>query len=295
MKFFEKHPMLLIMVGVLGCGLAGVFVKFSTAPSALTAAIRLLWTVLLLSPVTLGSKAFRSELVSISKKEALLSALSGLFLAVHFTIWFESLRYTSVAISTTICCTEVVWVTLGFCIFLKGKISLKAILAICVTMLGNLLIAWVDLGSASGLLGDLMALAAALLLAAYTILGRVVRMNVSTTVYTYICYSACAVALVIWCVAQGLDFAGYGYSPYLAGLLLAVFSTILGHSIFNWCIKFYTPSFVSACKLCIPITSAVFAFLAFAEVPTLLQFVGCLVILGGMCWYYSIESKNSKG
>ena len=296
MKYFEKHPMLLVVVGIVGCGLAGVFVKLSAAPSAMTAAVRLLWTVLLLSPVTLGSRSFRQELLSVSKKDALLSALSGLFLAVHFVIWFESLRYTSVAISTTICCTEVVWVTLGFCLILKGSISRKALLAIGVTLLGNVLIAWADLGTASGLLGDLMSLAAAVLLAAYTIIGRVVRMNVSTTVYTYICYSACALVLVLTCLVQGLDFAGYGYSPYVAGLLLAVFSTILGHSIFNWCLKFFTPSFVSASKLCIPITSAVFAFLAFSEIPTALQLIGCLVILGGMCWYYMIESgaKNEK-
>ena len=296
MKYFEKHPMLLVVVGIVGCGLAGVFVKLSAAPSAMTAAVRLLWTVLLLSPVTLGSRSFRQELLSVSKKDALLSALSGLFLAVHFVIWFESLRYTSVAISTTICCTEVVWVTLGFCLILKGSISRKALLAIGVTLLGNVLIAWADLGTASGLLGDLMSLAAAVLLAAYTIIGRVVRMNVSTTVYTYICYSACALALVLTCLVQGLDFTAYGFSPYVAGLLLAIFSTILGHSIFNWCLKFFTPSFVSASKLCIPITSAVFAFLAFSEIPTALQVIGCLVILGGMCWYYMIESgvKNEK-
>lgn len=292
MKYFEKHPVLLVIVGVIGCALAGVFVKSSTAPSTLTAAIRLLWTVLLLSPVTLGSRAFRAELASISRKDALLSGLSGLFLAVHFAIWFESLRYTSVAISTTICCTEVVWVTLGFCLILKGKISGKALLAIGVTLVGNVLIAWADLGTASGLLGDLMALAAAVLLAAYTIIGRVVRMNVSTTVYTFICYSACAVALVLACFAQGLDFTAYGPSPYVAGLLLAVFSTIMGHSVFNWCLKYYTPSFVSASKLCIPIASAVFALVAFGEMPTVLQLFGCAVILGGMLWYYSIESRE---
>ena len=67
MKYFEKHPAIMVVVAVLGCGLASVFVKSSAAPSALTAAIRLLWTVLLLSPVTLGSKSFRHELISIDK------------------------------------------------------------------------------------------------------------------------------------------------------------------------------------------------------------------------------------
>ena len=62
MKYFEKNPMILVVLGIIGCGLAGVFVKMSAAPSTLTAAVRLLWTVLLLSPVTLGSKTFRAEL-----------------------------------------------------------------------------------------------------------------------------------------------------------------------------------------------------------------------------------------
>ena len=68
MKYFEKRPMIMVVLAVLGCALAGVFVKSSTAPSALTAALRLLWTVLILSPVTLGNKTFRTELLHIEKR-----------------------------------------------------------------------------------------------------------------------------------------------------------------------------------------------------------------------------------
>jgi drug/metabolite transporter (DMT)-like permease len=62
----------------------------------------------------------------------LLSFLSGLFLAIHFAVWFESLHHTTVASSTTIVCTEVIWVSLGYYLFLKGKLSKKALLAIAV-------------------------------------------------------------------------------------------------------------------------------------------------------------------
>ncbi len=290
MKYFEKQPMIMVAVAVLGCAFAGIFVKNSAAPSAVTAAIRLIWTVLLLSPVTLGSKSFRQELCSMDKKSALLSCISGLFLAAHFTIWFESLNYISVATSTTICCTEVVWVTLIFCLFMKGRISVKAVAAIIVTLLGNVLIAWADFGSGSGIYGDVLALAAAVLLAVYTVIGRIVRMKLSTTVYTYICYSACAVALVLTCLVQGYGLFEYGSSAIVSGLMLALLSTIMGHSIFSWCLKFLSPSFVSASKLCIPVVSAVLAFFFFREIPTALQLVGCLVIIGGMLWYYRIES-----
>ena len=49
MKYFEKHPMLMILVGVIGISLSAIFVRFSQAPSAVTAAWRLLWTVRVVS------------------------------------------------------------------------------------------------------------------------------------------------------------------------------------------------------------------------------------------------------
>ena len=110
----------MIITGIFGISLSAIFVKFSEAPSAVTAAYRLVWTVFLMSPVALGQKKYRSELFSVNKKTLLLCAVSGIFLAFHFFFWFASLSHTSVASSTVIVCTEVIWVALGYCIFMKG-------------------------------------------------------------------------------------------------------------------------------------------------------------------------------
>ena len=292
MKFIEKHPMIMIVVGVLGISLSSIFVKYSQAPSAVTAAWRLLWTVLLLTPVVLGKGTVRKELVQAPKKLVWLSILSGLFLAVHFVLWFESLQHTSVASSTTIVCTEVIWVCLGFCLFLKGRITGKAVAAIGVTLLGSVLIALSDSGSGAGLYGDVLALLAAVAVAVYTLIGRVVREKLSTTVYTYMVYTACAAVLVITCVAQGYHLIAYGWSALIVGLLLAVCSTILGHSIFSWCLKYFSPSFVSASKLCEPVVAAIMAGFLFGELPGWLQITGGALILGGVLWYSRIEAKQ---
>ena len=291
MKYIEKHPMIMIVVGVLGISLSSIFVKYSQAPSAVTAAWRLLWTVLLLTPVVLGKEPVRRELRQTPKKLMWLSILSGLFLAIHFVLWFESLQHTSVASSTTIVCTEVVWVCLGFCLFLKGKLSGKAMLAIGITLFGSVLIALSDSGSGAGLYGDILSLLAAIAVAVYTLIGRVVREKLSTTVYTYMVYTACAAVLVITCIAQGSNLFSYGWSAVIVGLLLSVFSTILGHSIFSWCLKYFSPSFVSASKLCEPVVAAVFAGFLFGELPGWLQVTGGILILGGVLWYSGMEQK----
>lgn len=292
MGFFEKRPMAMIVLGVVGISLSSIFVKFSTAPAAVTAAWRLLWTVALMTPVVWGRGAVRRELLGVKGSLAALSALSGLFLAVHFVLWFESLNRTSVASSTTIVCTEVIWVCLGWWLFLGGKVPGKALAAIGVTLLGSVLIAFADSGARGQLYGDALALLAAVAVAAYTLIGRVVRERASTTVYTYLVYTACALVLVLTCALQGQGLTAHGSSPIWVGLLLAVCSTILGHSIFSWCLKYFSPAFVSASKLCEPVGAAALAAVLFGQIPTALQLLGGVLILGGVLWYSRMEGET---
>lgn len=292
MRYIEKHPMIMILIGVLGISLSSILVRYSTAPSAVTATWRLLWTVILMTPVVFGKGDVRRELFQVDRKTLVLSILSGVFLALHFVLWFESLLHTSVASSTTIVCTEVIWVSLGYCLFLKGKLSGKAICAIAVTLVGSLLIALAD--SASGgshLYGDILSLLGAIAVAAYVLLGRVVRTTASTTVYTYIVYSACVAVLFAMCALQQQNLFGYGITAIGVGLMLAIFSTILGHSIFSWCLKYFSPAFVSASKLCEPVVAAILAAILFGEIPVPMQLLGGGLILGGVLYYSHLENK----
>ena len=284
--------MWMILIGVIGISMSAILIRFSTAPSAVTASWRLLWTVILMSPVVFGTKTCRKELLSIDRRTAVLSIISGIFLAVHFWFWFESLQYTSVASASTIVSTEVIWVSIGFFLFLKGKLSLKAVAAIGVALAGSALVAFADSGSGgTHLQGDLYALLAAMAVAVYMLIGRTLRANVSNSVYTFIVYSACAAGLLIMSVVQQQGLFDYGINGILIGLALAVFSTILGHSVFSWCLKYFSPSFVSASKLCEPVVAAILAGILFDEIPGAVQLVGCVLILGSVLYYSKLEDK----
>lgn len=287
--------MIMIVIGIIGISLSSILIRYGEAPSAVTAAWRLLWTVALMSPVTMGKARNRQEIRGMGRKNLMLSILSGLFLSLHFYLWFESLRLTTVASAATIVCTEVIWVSLGYWLFMKGRIGLRALIAIGITLAGSVLVALSDSGEGQGHLeGDILALLAAIAAGAYTLLGRVVRRDVSTTVYTYVVYGACAAALTLMAVIQGDSLAGFGLNPVIVGLALAVFSTILGHSIFSWCLKFFSPSFVSASKLCEPVIAAILASFLFGEIPVWLQVLGAVMILGGVIWYSRIENAEAN-
>ncbi|MCD8121422.1 MAG: DMT family transporter [Clostridiales bacterium] len=293
MSFLEKNPLLVMAVGVTGISMSAILVRFSQAPSLITACYRMLWTALIMLAVTFGNRTSRRELVSVSRRTLCMCGISGLFLALHLAVWFESLSQTSVASSTAIVCTEVIWVAMGYCFFLKGRISLSAAASIGVTLIGSLVIAMSDYSAGdSHLYGDALALAAAVFCAVYTLIGSEERRSLSTTIYTCIVYVSCSIFLVIAVIISGLPLTGYGWDSIAVGFLLAVCSTLLGHSIFSWCLRYFSPSFVSACRLCEPVGASVFALLLFGEKLALLQVAGGVITIAGV-WLYSRFEKHA--
>ena len=292
MKYIEKHPIIMVVIGVLGISLSAIFVRLSNAPSAVIAACRLIWTVLLLSPVVWGKRECRKELLSLPAKQIILCVISGIFLAIHFALWFESLKQTSVASSTAIVCTEVVWVAIGYRLFMKGITTKKAWFCIALALGGSFLIAFSDATGEEGhLYGDILSLLSAMAVAVYTLLGRACRKTMTTTVYTYVVYAACAITLILVTAFQQYAISTFETSAILVGFFLAVFSTILGHSIFSWCLKYFSPSFISASKLCEPIVAAAVAAVLFREVPRVLQVIGGAIVIIGVFMYSRQERK----
>ena len=290
----EKHPFLILILGVLGISLSAIFVRLSDAPSVVTATSRLLWTVILMSPVVLGKKVYQKELAALSLGQWVKSIISGVFLGFHFALWFESLLKTSVASSTAIVCTEVIWVALGYCIFMKGKLSGKAVFSIALAMAGSVIIAFSDsMGGQSHLYGDLLSAVSAMAISIYILLGKDLRERMSATVYTYLVYVACSATLVVLTAGQGYGISDFTPAALVSGLLLGVFSTILGHSIFSWCLKFFSPAFVSASKLCEPVVAALVAAVVFSEIPKPLQIFGGIIVIIGV-YLYSNEERKTK-
>lgn len=295
MKNLSKiNPKLLLFLGVVGVSLSAIFVKYSSAPSLVTATYRLAWTVAILIPLSL--KKSLPEIKRFTKEEVFAAIAAGILFALHFTLWFESLKHTTIASSTVLVDTDVIFAAIGFCIFMHGRIPKKGIIAIGVTVCGGVITALAGGGEGtSSFFGNMLALSAAVLIAGYTLIGRYARSrNISTTAYTLITYSSCLVTLLMLDFATGTPITGYGIKEILIGLGLAVFCNLLGHSIVSWSLKYLTPAYVSAVKLCEPVFSTILGVLIFREIPNAMQVLGAAIIIGGVYVYSAVENAATE-
>ena len=138
----KMMPYVAIAIGVISVSLSAIFVKLSSAESAVIAFYRMLFSVLIMSPVFLLK--YKSELKLLQKRDWLFSIVAGVFLAFHFILWFESLNYTSVASSTVLVTLQPIFAFIGTYLFFKEKVAFQSIVAVIVAISGSLLISWGD-------------------------------------------------------------------------------------------------------------------------------------------------------
>jgi len=275
---------LIVLLGVVGVSLSAILVRWSTAPSLILVFYRVGMAALLLMPAVLSRH--RMELRELSRRDAMLCLASGAFLGLHFTAYFAALDLTSIASAVVLVDTEVLFVALATVLVLRRKLSKKAWIAVLLAFGGSVLVAAGDISvSSEALLGDVIALAGALFMAVYTMIGTICRKRLSTTVYTFLVYAAAAVTVLMIALVQGLPLVGYGMVNYATALGMAVFCTLLGHSVFSWGLKYLPPAFIATAKLLEPVFAAVWGLLLFAEIPGWTVVLGGVVVICGVALY----------
>ena len=273
----------IIILGVLFASCSAVLVRASTAPSMVLVFYRVLIASLMLSPFVLWKHD--GEWKNIPRKMYVLSVLSGLFLGLHFSAYFESLRHTSIASSVLFADMEVFFVALP-CWSSSREDFFKGWVGIGVTFLGSVLIAIVDAGSTSNsLFGDALALSAAAFMSVYTMIGKVCRKYMTTTVYTFLVYLSAAVTVLLLLLLTGAPLVGYDPINYLIALGLAVFCTLLGHSIYSWGLKYEKASFISTAKMLDPVFASSLGIIIFREFPPPLVLIGASLVIFGISFY----------
>lgn len=283
---------LVLFTGLMAASTAAVFVRLGYAAGEglsdiglgiAMATLRLCFASMLLLPLW-----YRTRNEDRPQQGAYRFAIgAGFFLAIHFASWVPAFAFTSIAASTTIASSSPVWVALLLWLW-RGEVPGRlTMIGIAVAIGGAIVLALGDSGGDSSgsnpLLGNALALSAALGFSFYFLLGQEAqRRGLSTSRYVAVAYAVGALSLI------GVPFIvepHYGELPwmvFLYGLLLAMVPQLIGHTSFNWAVRWVTPTLVTVVILMEPIGASFLGFVFFGEVPGWMVLVGAVILLGGV-------------
>jgi len=222
-----------LLLASLAVSTSGPMIAALSAPALAIA----FWRNAIGAAVTAGAictrAAVRAEFATLTRRQIGVTAVAGVLLSAHFACWTPSVSYTTVASATALVCAQPVWTALGA--RLAGRsVSRATWTGIGVSLAAVGLLTGADLAvSGRALTGDLLALVAGALAAAYTTAGEVARRTVSTGVYTSICYGVCAVTLLAAALIGRVQLTGFDTEVWLRILALTVTAQLLGHTLFN--------------------------------------------------------------
>jgi drug/metabolite transporter (DMT)-like permease len=282
-----------LVCGIFAVSTASILIRFSLdegVPALVVAAYRLTFATLILTPIVL--RRCTAELRRLARRDWLWMLLSGVFLALHFATWISSLDYTTVTSSVVLVTTGPIWVALASWLIFREQLTRPIVLGLIITVCGGMLVGLSDsagLGmSGTQLWGDFLALAGAWFVAGYLLIGRQLRHRMSLLTYIYIVYGVTAMILIGLALLSGASFTQlpsgepYPASVFVWLLLLAILPQLVGHSSYNYALRFLPPTYVAIVALAEPIGASLLAFAVLQEIPQPLTIVGAIVILIGI-------------
>ena len=285
-----------LITAILAVSTSSVMIRFAQAdaPSLVIAALRLTCATLLLAPLVLSRH--RGDLQALTRQELTLGVISGIFLAVHFATWISSLEYTSVASSVVFVSTGPLWVALLSPVLLNERLTRAAVFGLILAIAGGAIIGLADACSwnkglqcpalsqvleGRAIWGNFLALAGAWTVSGYLIIGRKLRIKMSLLPYIFLVYGMSAIALLIFMLAAGQWPLGYPLRTYGWIFLLAAFPQLIGHSTYNWVLRYIPATLVAIITLIEPIGSAILAYFILRERTTNgVLFGGALILVG---------------
>ncbi len=270
-----------LILGILAVSCGSIFVRLANAPALAVSAYRVFWASILFAPALFSGPV--REWAPLTRRDLGLLILSGLALALHFALWIASLSYTSVASSVLLVDTTPFFIGLVSPWILGRSCPGRFWFGLGLAFAGCLLIFHGDWSqSSTSMKGNLLALGGAVAMAAYLMVGSRARQKLSLIPYVWPVYATAAVALFGTCILAGVRVSGFPAHTHFYMFLLGLVPQCIGHTTYNWSLRWLPPSLVALIGLSEPVGASLLAYFILNEGLTALKIAGGAVVLVGI-------------
>jgi drug/metabolite transporter (DMT)-like permease len=278
---------LVLALAVVGISASGPLARLAASPPLVIAFWRLTFALICIAGMLAVTGEWRTYR-TLARRDFGWAAGSGAMLALHFWSWIASLDRTSVAASVVLVNLHPLIIVLGSAFLLGERAGRAQLAGLALAMLGGVVVAYGDSGAAGGgdgaMVGDLLALLGAVTVGGYYLVGRHLRAHLPLWAYVGLVYGACWLCILGLARATGTELAPAARADWILFAAIAVGPMLLGHTGFNWALRYIPAYVVSLVILLEPIGATLLAALlpSIAEQPSAWTLVGGSTVLAGL-------------
>ncbi len=294
----ETKGYLLVLGGATCLGTIGIFARmiYRFEPDPLTVVTFRALIAFFLS--FLIAILLNPDWLRIKRKDFLFFAAYGLLsVSLCFLLFFYAIKYTTIANATILLYTYPAFVVILSRLFLGEELTRGKILALLLTFLGCILVIGVQNPSVLKLnfKGTVFGLGAGVGAGLYSIFGKKGMEKYSSfTVVTY-AFGFGSFFLLLLRRAHVLASVNYPLPVWLWIFALAVFSTLLGYSLYTRGLRYLEAGRAGIVATWEVVVASVLALILFGETLKILQVAGGLLILSGIVMIKLQPSEETTG
>lgn len=287
-----KKTTILLLISIIAISLAAILVKLSNAPSSVISMNRMFIAVILLIPF---AQKYKKDIANLNFKDFNYLVLSGLFLALHFGLWFGSLKLTTVASSTVILSLQPIVAIIASFLLYKEKISFKVFCTILISFIGVVIVSWGDfnLTDLTAMIGNLLSLLSVISIVSYLMIGKNAMLKLTHWVYSIIVFFFAGIFLLIYNLITHTPLVNYSTKEWILFILLAIFPTI-AHVIFNYLLNLISPTTISMSMLLEPVGASLLAIFILKEYLDYVQILGIVIVLIGVYLFLKVQKTKAS-
>ncbi len=271
-----------LLPALMAVSSAAIFARLSVAPlgnaQPLAAAFwRAAVAGIVLLPLLLLPMV-RRELRTLTWQKIRMIAGATVIIALHQICFITSLNYTSVAAATLLTSTQPIWTAFLGGWLIREHVSWRNLAAIGGALAGMALVT-LSRPAESALIGNLLALLAALLASLFSLAARRIRQHTHVLPFIFVVNWSGAVFLGILAWIFGIPLTGFTDPTWVGLIMLGLIPTLIGHSLLTYAIGHMPAFVVNAAILGEPVGATLLAALFLNEFPSVQTLVGGAVIV----------------
>lgn len=279
-----------LAVAVLGITWSAIFVRWAGVPGPASAFYRVLIAALVLLPW----RAVRGPRRLPPRRAALLALAAGAFFAFDLALFNTAVLRTSAATAVVLGNNAPIFVGLGTWLIFRRRPRRAFWAGLALALTGCAIIVFsdtvTDAARTGDVIGDLLAVGAALFFAAYLMTTERLREGMDTLTFSTVAIIGSVVTLLIVCLAMGVPLTGYRPATWAALAGLGLISQLTAYFAMTYALG-HMPATLTAVGLLaqVPLT-ALIAVPLLGEPLSLPQIGGGLLVLAGI-WVVNVRSE----